>query len=109
MPGRSVKSRRGRSDDEPYPSNGHRVAVREASGGLNMHRQGSRHAGPGERIQGPPPHSSRAGTAAFEGGYATITLDRRNRHPIQVVGQELADAEHRAHWYLARARLDART
>src|SRR3989449_4731287 len=74
MPGRSVKSRRGRSDDEPYPSNGHRVAVREASGGLNMQRQGSRHARPGERIQVTTPHSSRAGNGAFEGDYATIAL-----------------------------------
>src|SRR2546428_11593408 len=67
MPGRSVKSRRGRSEEEPYPSNGHRVAVREASGGLNMHRQVSRHARPGERIQVTTPHSSRAGTVTFEG------------------------------------------
>src|SRR3989441_13029092 len=98
MPGRSVKSRRGRSDDEPYPSNGHRVAVREASGGLNMHRQGSRHARPGERIQETTPHSSRAGTVTFEGDYAPITFERRIRHPIQGVWETLTQAAHLAHW-----------
>src|SRR2546421_11310513 len=83
MPGRSVKSRRGRSDEEPSPSNGHRVDAREASGGFNMHRQGSRHPRPGERIQGTTPHSSRAGTVTFEGGYAPITFERRVRPPLQ--------------------------
>src|SRR3989442_4065924 len=100
MPGRSVKGRRGRSDDEPYPSNGHRVAVREASGGLNMHRQVSRHARPGERIQVTTPHSSRAGTVTFAGDYATITFERPIPHPIQVVWRALTDVEHLAHWYM---------
>src|SRR3989454_6611770 len=108
MPGRSIKSRRGRSDDEPYPSNGHRVAVREASGGLNMHRQVSRHSDLGDRIQVTTPHSSRAGTVTFEGDYATITFERRIRHPTQVVWEALTESEHLARWYMTRARLDAR-
>src|SRR5438128_7615488 len=108
MPGRSVKSRRGRSDDEPDPSNGHSVPAREASGGLNMHRQVSRHARPGERIQVTTPHSSRAGTVTFEGDYATITFERRIRHPIQVVWEALTESEHLARWYMTKARLDAR-
>src|SRR5437867_3311509 len=108
MPGRSVKSRRGRSDEEPSPSNGHRVDAREASGGLNMHRQVSRHPRPGERIQVTTPHSSRAGTVTFEGDYATITFERRIRHPIQVVWEALTESEHLARWYMTKARLDAR-
>jgi len=54
------------------------------------------------------PHSSRAGTVTFEGGYATITFERRVRHPIQVVWEALTESEHLARWYMTRARLDAR-
>src|SRR2546428_12213565 len=107
MPGRSVKSGRGRSDDEPYPSSEHRVPAREASGGLNMHRQVSRHARPGDRIQVTTPQSSRAGTVTFEGDYATIAFERRIRHPIQVVWEALTEAKHLARWYMTKARLDA--
>src|SRR2546426_10112101 len=91
MPGRSIKSRRGRSDDEPYPSSEHRVPAREASGGLNMHRQVSWHARPGGRNQVTTPHSSRAGTGTFEGGYATIAFERRIRHPIHGGGGALTE------------------
>src|SRR5438093_3345012 len=108
MPGRSIKSRRGRSDDERDPSSGSKVREREASGGLNMHRQVSRHADPGDRIQVTTPHSSRAGTLTFEGDYATISFERRIRHPIQVVWAALTESEHLARWYMTRARLDAR-
>src|SRR5207245_7509588 len=108
MPGRSFKSRRGRSDDERDPSNGSPVRPREASGGLNMHRQVSRHADPGDRIQVTTPHSSRAGTVTFDGDYATITFERRLRHPIQIVWEALTESEHLARWYMTRARLDSR-
>ena len=54
------------------------------------------------------PHSSRAGTVTFEGDYATITFERRIRHPIQVVWEALTESEHLARWYMTRARLDAR-
>src|SRR5437867_13421517 len=100
MRGRSVKNRRGRSDDEPYPSNGHRVATREARGGLNMHRQVSRHARPGDQIQATTPHSSRAGILTFEGEYATTAFERRIRHPTQVVCQPLTEPEHLPGWHL---------
>src|SRR2546428_7942040 len=80
MPGRSIKSRRGRSDDEPYPSSEHRVPAREASGGLNMHRQGSRHARPGDRIQVTTPHSSRAGTVTSEAS----SLGRSEEHTSEL-------------------------
>src|SRR6266571_1166349 len=96
MPGRSVKSRRGRSDDERDPSNGRKVPARKASGGLNMHRQVSRHPDLGDRIQVTSPHSSRAGTVTFEGDYATITFERRIRHPTQVVWEALTESEHLA-------------
>src|SRR2546428_2373316 len=108
MQGESVKGRRGEGEKEPYPSNGHRVAVREASGGLNMHRQGSRHSDLGDRIQVTTPHASRAGTVTFEGDYGTITFERRIRHPTQVVWEALTESEHLARWYMTRARLDAR-
>src|SRR2546426_1107756 len=87
MPGRSIKSRRGRSDDEPYPSSEHRVPAREASGGLIMHRQVSRHARPGDRIQVTTPHSPRAGTVTFEGDYAPISFEPPLRPPIHVLGE----------------------
>src|SRR3989454_9854847 len=103
MPGRSVKSRRGRSDDEPDPSNGHSVPAREASGGLNKHRQGSRHPRPGERIQGTTPHSSPAGTGTFEGGYATHTVERRIRPPIQGGWEGPTEAQHLPPWDTTKA------
>src|SRR2546427_7550046 len=99
MPGRSVKSRRGRSDDEPYPSNGHRVAAREANGGLNMHRQVSRQARPGGRIQVATPPSPRAGTLTFQGGYTTATFVRRIRPPTQVGWGGPPESAHRARCY----------
>src|SRR3989442_1882933 len=108
MPGRSVKSRRGRSDDERNPSNGSEVPAREASGGLNMHRQVSRHADPGDRVLVTTPLSSRAGTLTFEGDYATIAFERRIRHPIQVVWEALTESEHLARGDITSARLDAR-
>src|SRR3989441_4324514 len=102
------QSRRGRSDDERNPSNGSEVPAREASGGLNMHRQVSRHADPGDRVLVTTPHSSRAGTLTFEGDYATISFERRIRHPIQVVWEALTESEHLARWYMTRAHLEAR-
>src|SRR3989442_14612449 len=96
MPGRSVKSRRGRSDDERNPSNGSEVPAREASGGLKMHRQGSRDADPGDRGLVTTPHSSRAGTLTFEGDYAPISFERRIRHPIPGVWETLTQSEHPA-------------
>jgi uncharacterized protein YndB with AHSA1/START domain len=52
--------------------------------------------------------SSRAGTLTFEGDYATITFERRFRHPVHVVWEALTESEHLARWYMTRARLDAR-
>src|SRR2546422_10284822 len=96
MPGRSVKSRRGRSDDERNPSNGSEVPAREASGGLNIHRQGSRHADAGDRVLVTTPPSSRAGTPTFEGAYATISFERRIRHPTQARVEAVAESAHLA-------------
>ena len=55
------------------------------------------------------PHSSRAGTLTFEGDFATITFERRIRHPAQVVWNALTESEHLARWYMTTARLDARS
>ncbi len=54
------------------------------------------------------PHSSRVGTLTFEGDYATITFERRIRHPVPVVWEALTESEHLARWYMTRARMDAR-
>ena len=54
------------------------------------------------------PHSSRAGTLTFEGDFATITFERRIRHPAQVVWSALTESEHLARWYMTTARLDTR-
>ena len=52
--------------------------------------------------------TSRRGTLSFDGDYATLTFERRIRHPVQAVWEALTDPEHLARWYLTKARLDPR-
>ena len=81
---------------------------RQTRGGLKMQQPVSRHAEPGDRIHVTTPRSSSAGTLTFEGDHATITFERRIRHPIHVVWEALTESEHLARWYMTRARLEGR-
>lgn len=52
--------------------------------------------------------STRGGTLTFEGEYATLTFERRIRHPVDAVWEVLTEPEHLALWYMTKARIDAR-
>lgn len=54
-------------------------------------------------------HASRAGTLTFDGDFATLTFERRIRHPIQVVWEALTEPEHLARWYMTKAAIEGRT
>lgn len=81
---------------------------RERAGALKMPPRDSRDEEPEETIPVAVPHSSRAGKLTFEGDYATLTFERRFRHPVQLVWDALTEPEHLARWYMTRARLEAR-
>ena len=48
------------------------------------------------------------GTVTVEGDRATITFERRIRHPVAEVWAALTEPDHLARWYLTEARLEAR-
>jgi len=80
---------------------------REGAGALKMPPGDSRDEEPGETIQVAVPHSSRAGNLTFDGDYATLTFERRFRHPVQIVWDALTEPEHLARWYMTQAHLEA--
>jgi uncharacterized protein YndB with AHSA1/START domain len=53
-------------------------------------------------------HASRQGTVTISGDSATLTFERRLRHPIDDVWAALTEEEHLARWFMAKARIDAR-
>ena len=48
------------------------------------------------------------GAVRYEGDKATITFERRLRHPVEVVWEALTEPEHLARWYLTTARIEGR-
>jgi uncharacterized protein YndB with AHSA1/START domain len=50
----------------------------------------------------------RRGNLTFDGDYATLTFERRLRHPVHAVWEAITDPDHLAHWYMTRAQIDAR-
>lgn len=52
--------------------------------------------------------ASRAGTLTFDGDHATLTFERRIRHPIQVVWEAITEPEHLAQWYMTKATIEGR-
>ena len=63
-----------------------------ASGGLKRGQAESHRDGMGAGGHMPTSHAERAGTVTFEGDHATISLDRRNGHPIEEVWNAITDA-----------------
>lgn len=53
-------------------------------------------------------HTSRSGTLTFDGDYATLTFERRIRHPVELVWKALTEPEHLALWYMTKARIEGR-
>src|SRR5438876_11734232 len=84
------------------------VLPRASLGALNMPRRESPQEPHGERIGVTTSPTSRSGTLTFEGDYATLTFERRIRHPVQLVWEAITQAEHLARWYLTKARVEAR-
>ena len=78
------------------------------SGALKMPRQQSRNGDQGEEILVTTSNTSRAGTLTFDGDHATLTFERRIRHPIQVVWEALTEPEHLARWYMTTATIEGR-
>ena len=56
----------------------------------------------------PESHTSRSGTLTIEGDYATLTFERRIRHPVERVWEAITEPEHLARWYLTKARIEGR-
>jgi uncharacterized protein YndB with AHSA1/START domain len=84
------------------------IHEREATGALKIRLRDSRDEAPEETIQVTVPNSSRAGKLTFEGDYATLTFERRIRHPVQLVWDAVTEPEHVARWYMTRARIEGR-
>jgi uncharacterized protein YndB with AHSA1/START domain len=53
--------------------------------------------------------SSRLGSVAVQGDHATITFERRMRHPVEEVWKALTEPEHLARWYVTEAVIEGRT
>lgn len=68
----------------------------------------SRHAVRDGAIQVTTSTDSRTGTLAFDGDFATLTFERRLRHPARVVWEAITDPHHLARWYMTSARLEGR-
>lgn len=75
-----------------------------AGGDLKRTRPVSSGAGPGMTA----PRDPRVGTFTLEGDHATLTFERRLRHPAQAVWDAITRPEHLARWYLTTARIDPR-
>src|SRR5213080_191190 len=84
------------------------VLPRDSIGALNMPRRESPQEPHGERIGVTTSPTSRLGTLTFEGDYATLTFERRIRHPVELVWEAITEPEHLARWYLTKARVEAR-
>src|SRR5437867_263911 len=84
------------------------VLPRDSIGALNMPRRESPQEPHGERIGVTTSPTSRSGTLTFEGDYATLTFERRIRHPVKLVWEAITEPEHLARWYLTKARVEAR-
>lgn len=54
------------------------------------------------------PRDPRFGTFTLEGDHATLTFERRLRHPVRAVWEAITQPEHLARWYLTTARIDPR-
>jgi uncharacterized protein YndB with AHSA1/START domain len=64
--------------------------------------------GQGETLPMATASPPRRGDLTFDGDYATLTFERRLRHPIQAVWKAITDPEHLAQWYLTKAQIQAR-
>jgi uncharacterized protein YndB with AHSA1/START domain len=64
--------------------------------------------GQGETFRMADQSPQRRGNLTFDGDYATLTFERRLRHPIQAVWEAITDPDHLARWYLTKAQIDAR-
>src|SRR5947208_7697199 len=84
------------------------VLPRDSIGALNMPRRESPQEPHGERIGVTTSPTSGLGTLTFEGDYATLTFERRIRHPVKLVWEAITEPEHLARWYLTKARVEAR-